>query len=242
MNIRAWKVFGGIALIAFATVASGQSGSSTPQKTQTAPKPPAASSPYDKALLTPSALIARAPAEFDVKFTTGDGEFVIHVTREWAPRGADRFYNLVRHHYFDGVAFFRVMHGFMAQFGFSPYPEINKVWENANIKDDPVKHSNTRGVVSYAALPTPNSRSTQLFISFGDNSGLDPQGFAPIGEVTSGMEVVDKIYSGYGEQPDQDQIGKHGKQYLEANFPKLTVIKTARLMPAVPAARPASKP
>jgi peptidyl-prolyl cis-trans isomerase A (cyclophilin A) len=166
---------------------------------------------------------------------------VIHVTRVWAPRGADRFYNLVKHHYFDGVAFFRVMHGFMAQFGFSPYPEINRVWENANIKDDPVKHSNTRGVVSYAALPTPNSRSTQLFISFANNSGLDSQGFAPIGEVTSGMEVVDKIYSGYGEQPDQDQIAKHGKQYLEANFPKLTIIKTARLMPAAPAAKPASQ-
>jgi peptidyl-prolyl cis-trans isomerase A (cyclophilin A) len=245
MNTRIYKAIAGLVLIAFATAVSGQ-GSSTAQKTQTAPKPPAASSPYDKALLTPSALVARAPEEFDVKFTTADGEFVVHVTRAWAPRGADRFYNLVKHRFFDGVSFNRVMHrpsyqsDFMAQFGLSPYPDVNRALGNANIKDDPVTQSNTRGRLTFATAG-PNTRSTQLFISFGNNSFLDSQGFAPIGEVTSGMDVVDKIYSGYVERPDPDQISAHGKAYIDANFPKLTIIQSARVLPAAPAAKPASQ-
>jgi peptidyl-prolyl cis-trans isomerase A (cyclophilin A) len=240
MDTRFSKILVGLALIAFATAASGQ-GSSTAQKTPAPAKPAASSSPYDKALLAPATLTAVAPAEFDVKFTTGDGEFVVHVTRAWAPRGADRFYNLVRHHYFDGAAFFRVIPGFMAQFGLSAYPEVNKAFETANIKDDPVKESNTRAKITFATAG-PNTRSNQLFINFGNNASLDAQGFAPFGVVTSGMEVVDKIYPGYKEQPDQDQITKHGKEYLEPNFPKLTIILSARLLPAAPAAaKPASQ-
>lgn len=240
MNIRVWKVFCGIALIAFATAVSGQ-GSSTAQKIQTARKPPAASSPYDKALLTPSALVARAPAEFDVKFNTTVGDFVVHVTRAWGPHGADRFYNLVKHHYYDGAGFYRVL-DFMAQFGFSAYPAVNMAWTSATIKDDPITHSNTRGMVTYASPGSANSRTTQLFISYKDNSYLDKMvGFEPFGEVTSGMDVVDKIYHGYGEQPDQDKVGMRGKEYLEKEFPKTTFVKTTTLI-VPPAAGAVSKP
>jgi len=211
-------------------MAAGAQSNSTAQKT---------AGSYDPALLHPAAMTAQAPAEYDVKFVTADGEFVVHVTRSWAPRGADRFYNLVKHHYFDGAAFFRVIHGFMAQFGLSAHPEVNKAFDapGANLRDDPVKQSNTRGRVTFA-MAGPNTRSNQLFINFGNNAQLDSQGFAPIGEVISGMEVVDKIYSGYGEQPDQGQITNHGSTYLSANFPKLTIIKSARLVPASAAGTP----
>jgi peptidyl-prolyl cis-trans isomerase A (cyclophilin A) len=201
--------------------------------------------PFDKTLLTPSALNAKAPAEFDVKFTTSAGDFVVHVTRAWAPLGADRFYNLVKHHFFDGAAFFRVIRTprpFMVQFGLSPYPEVNRAWSNAAIHDDPVKQSNKRGMISYAAQNDPNTRTTQVFINFGDNSNLDAIRFAPFGEVTSGMDVVDKLYSGYGEGapqgagPDQDKVTNQGRAYLEKNFPKLDTIKTAILTVPAPAA------
>ncbi len=223
-----------------ATVALAQGGASM-QKT------PAAAGSFDKALLTPSALNAKAPETFDVKFSTSAGDFTVHVTRAWAPLGADRFYNLVKHHYFDGVAFFRVLRSprpFMAQFGLSPFPEVNKAWENASIHDDPVKQSNKRGTITYAAQTSPNTRSTQVFINYGDNGFLDASRFAPFGEVTSGMDVVDKLYSGYGEGapqgagPDQDKVTNQGRAYLEKNFPKLDTIKTATLIVAAPAAIP----
>lgn len=225
--------------VAVTTFAKDQA---TPPKTGAAQRPvPGASGPFDKALLTPSALNAKAPEEFDVKFTTADGDFVIHVTRAWAPIGADRFYNLVKHHYFNGAAFFRVLTGFMAQFGLSAYGEVNGAWDKAAIRDDPVKKSNTRGMVTFATAG-PNTRTTQLFINYGNNSGLNAQGFAPFGEVTSGMDVVEKIYSGYGEQPDQGQITAHGKIYLEKNFPKLTIIKNTVIVPAAASpAKPATQ-
>jgi peptidyl-prolyl cis-trans isomerase A (cyclophilin A) len=202
----------------------------------------------DPGLLHPATLKAQAPAEYDAKFTTTKGDFVIHVTRAWAPLGADRFYNLVKHHFYDGVSFFRVHPGFMVQFGVSGDPKINAAWEEANIKDDPVRQSNKPGYITYAMTSAPNSRTTQLFISFGDNSFLDSKGFAPFGQVTSGMDVVQQIYSGYGEIPDMggqgpkpDLIASQGKAYLEKNFPKLDSIKTAVIVVA-PAAAPAEKP
>ena len=160
----------------FAGVATAQ----TPpaQKPGTATSHPAArpaGSTYDRALLNPALLKQQAPAEYDVKFITTKGDFTVHVTRDWAPIGADRFYNLVKHHYYDGVAFFRVIPGFMAQFGVSPYPVVAKAWDNAAIKDDLVKHGNTRGAITFAAESAPNTRTTQVFINFKNNAFLDSQ-------------------------------------------------------------------
>jgi len=182
-------------------------------------------------LMNPATMTARAPAVFFTKFVTTKGEVIIKVTRAWAPNGADRFYNLVRAGFFTDAAFFRVLSGFMAQFGISPTPEIARVWANANIIDDPVKSSNTRGMVTFAQSSARNSRSTQFFINYADNSRLDPDRFAPFGEVIQGMDVVDKFYSGYGEQPEQGLITAQGKAYLDKNFPRLDRILTAAVIP-----------
>jgi len=238
MKLRINGLVAAVMIMGAAGVVLAQGGAPA-KKTPPATKPPvAAAGPFDKALLTPSTLNAKAPDAFDVKFSTTAGDFVVHVTREWAPNGADRFYNLVKHHYFDGAAFFRVIQGFMAQFGLSAYSEVNAAMSNAPIKDDPVLKSNTRGMVTFAQTSQPNSRDTQLFINFANNTGLDGQRFAPIGEVTSGMESVDKIYNGYGESPDQGQITAHGKTYLEKQFPKLTTITSATLVTAAAAPKP----
>jgi peptidyl-prolyl cis-trans isomerase A (cyclophilin A) len=213
----------------------------------TSPKKPSAakSASFDPALLQPAALKAKAPAEYDVKFVTTAGEFTIKVTRAWSPNGADRFYNLVRHHFYDGAAFFRVLPGFMAQFGISAYPEVSKAWQNADIKDDPVVQSNHRGYITFA-MAGPNTRTTQVFINYGNNERLDRDGFSAFGQVTDGMDVVDKLYGGYGEGapdghgPDQGQIGNRGRAYLDQSFPKLDKIKTATIVPSDSAA-PASK-
>lgn len=220
------------------TTQSKPAGSQAKPAGSTAAKPAAASSTYDKALLTPAALKAQAPAEFDVKFVTTKGEFTVHVTRAWAPVGADRFYNLVKHRYFDGCAFFRVIPGFVAQFGISPYPVVAKAWDNAKIKDDPVVHHNTPGTVVYAAEQAKNTRTTQLFINFGDNTrNLDPQGFAPFGEVTgNGMDVVKQFYGGYGGDLDQEAITNGGAAYIKSKYPQMDSIKTATIVaPAAPA-------
>jgi peptidyl-prolyl cis-trans isomerase A (cyclophilin A) len=216
-------------------------------KPAAAAKAPAAKATrFDPALLQPATLRAKAPAEYEVKFVTTAGEFTIKVTRAWSPNGADRFYNLVRHHFFDGASFFRVLSGFMAQFGLSAYPEVSKAWEDANIKDDPVMQSNQRGFVTFAKASSPNSRSTQVFINFGNNGALDRDGFSPFGSVTDGMEVVDKLYSGYGEGapdgrgPSQDLIGNRGRAYLDKDFPKLDSIRSATLVPAATAPAPAA--
>jgi peptidyl-prolyl cis-trans isomerase A (cyclophilin A) len=198
----------------------------------TAPKTPAAAVGN---LLDPTTLKQAAPAVFRAKLTTTKGDVVIEVTRAWAPRGADRFYNLVRAGYFKDVYFFRVISGFMAQFGISGDPALAKVWQNANIPDDPVKEHNTRGRVTFATAG-PNTRSTQFFINFGNNSALDSQGFSPFGEVVEGMANVDKIYSGYGESPNQGAIQSQGNTYLKG-FPMLDRIISASIvaMPAAPA-------
>jgi cyclophilin family peptidyl-prolyl cis-trans isomerase len=238
MKLRMNGILTAAIIFAASTMVLAQGGGST-QKTVPVAKPPAtaAAGPFDKALLTPSALTAKSPEAFDVKFTTNAGEFVVHVTREWAPLGADRFYNMVKHHFLDGAAFFRVIPNFMAQFGLSPYPELNSAWSKATIKDDKVTQSNKRGAITFATAG-PNTRTTQLFINFKNNSGLDSQGFAPFGEVTSGMDVVDKINSAHGEQPDQGAITTGGKAYLEKNFPDLTIIKSAVVVPPIAAPKP----
>lgn len=195
-------------------------------------------------LTNPSSLKAKAPAEFDVKFTTTKGDFTVHVHRGWAPLGADRFYNLVKAGFFTNCAFFRVLktpRPFMAQFGISPNPAIAKAWLNANISDDRPIESNTRGRITFATAG-PNTRTTQLFINFGDNSFLDKQGFAPFGEVTEGMSVVDSINGEYGEQPDQGKIQSEGKAYLDRYFPHLDhIIKATVVAGAAPAAKSEDK-
>jgi peptidyl-prolyl cis-trans isomerase A (cyclophilin A) len=173
-----------------------------------------------------------APAMFRVNFDTSRGPVVIEVNRADAPIGADRFYNLVKAKVLDGARFFRVIPGFMAQFGIPADPAVTKVWDMP-IQDDPVKTSNARGTLTFAATSEPNSRSTQMFINFADNGRLDGQRFAPIGKVVSGMEFVDQIYSGYGDLPSQGQaqIEAQGNAWLDKQFPKLDYIKTATLVP-----------
>ncbi|HEX7526018.1 MAG TPA: peptidylprolyl isomerase [Gaiellaceae bacterium] len=182
-------------------------------------------------LLQPASLHAKAPAIYKVSFATTKGSFVVTVHRAWAPRGADRFYNLVQAHFFDGVTFFRVVKHFVVQFGISPDPKVSKAWETATIKDDPVKAQNTPGTITFADAG-PNTRSTQVFVNLTVNASLDTQGFAPFGRVTSGMSVVDKLYGGYGEQPahDQQQIATQGDAFLRKTFPKLDHIRTARIV------------
>jgi len=188
----------------------------------------AAANPNKAKLATPSQLNEKAPDTFKAKFDTSAGVFVIEVHREWAPLGADRFYNLVKNGFYDDIRFFRVLDGFMAQFGMSGDPDIQKVWGRTNFMDDPVKQSNKRGFVTFAKSSAPNSRSTQVFINFVDNTNLDAQGFAPFGQVVEGMDtVVDKLYSGYGRQnvPDQQKITTEGNAYLNRDYPKLDYIK-----------------
>lgn len=179
-----------------------------------------------------------SPANYKVLFTTSKGDFTVQVNRDWAPKGADRFYELVKSGFYDDARFFRVIRNprpFMAQFGINGDPGVNAKWTNANIEDDPVKEHNTRGKITFATAG-PNTRTTQLFINYADNSRLDAQGFSPFGEVVSGMEVVDQLYADYGEGqpsgmgPDQERIEKEGNAYLAKNFPNLDYIKTARVV------------
>jgi peptidyl-prolyl cis-trans isomerase A (cyclophilin A) len=169
-----------------------------------------------------------APATFRVNFDTSRGPFVVEVIREQAPNGADRFYSLVKSKYFDGTRFYRVVPKFMVQWGGAADPSDTKKWD-VPIQDDPVKTTNARGTITFAASSQPNSRTTHLFINFVDNDRLDAMGFAPIGKVVSGMENVDQIYSGDGENPDQMQIREEGNAYLTKAFPNLDYIKTARI-------------
>jgi len=186
------------------------------------------------ALLHPAALHAKAPATYGVKFTTTKGTFVVTVHRSWAPRGADRFYNLVRARFYDGNELFRVMKGFVVQFGISGFPSVSTAWQNANIADDPVKASNTVGTITYADAG-PNTRTTQVFINLGNNAAnLDHLGFAPFGRVTTGMAVVNKLYGGYDDQPTQlqGQIASQGNAFLKKRFPKLDSVLRARIVQA----------
>lgn len=182
-------------------------------------------------LMNPASLRAKAPDVFKAEFTTTKGNFVVEVHRDWAPLGADRFYNLVRNGFFTDAGFFRVVPNFMVQFGLSANPAVNKAWMNSEFRDDPVKESNKRSYITFAKTGAPNSRSTQLFINFKDNAFLDSQGFAPFGMVVEGMDVVDKINPAYGERPDQGRITAEGKAYLDKNFPQLDRITAAKVTP-----------
>jgi len=194
--------------------------------------------PADSPLLAPSsaAMTATAPDSYRARFETTAGDFVVEVRRELSPNGADRFYNLVRNGYYDGVRFFRVIDGFMAQFGMHGDPQVTAAWRAAPIQDDPVVASNRRGMVTFAMTGQPNSRTTQVFVNYRDNANLDAMGFAPFGEVVEGMDVVDQLYSGYGEGapngsgPSQAQIQAQGNRYLEAEFPQLDYIERATIV------------
>ena len=184
----------------------------------------------------PSALKEQAPATYKANLDTSKGPVVIEVRREWAPNGADRFYNLVKNGFYDDARFFRVISGFMVQFGINADPKISAQWRVANIPDDPVKQSNKRGYITFATAG-PNTRTTQVFINFGDNAALDRQGFAPFGQVTTGMNVVDMLYSGYGEGapngrgPGQGRVQNEGNAYLTKDFPSLDFVKKATIAP-----------
>lgn len=188
--------------------------------------------------MNPASLRAKAPEVFRAKFTTTKGDFVVEVNRSWAPRGADRFYNLVANGFFTDASFFRIVSGFIAQFGIPAKPSVAAVWQRANIADDPVKQSNRKGTLVFATAG-PGTRTTQLFINLNNNPGLDAQGFSPFGKVVEGMEVVLGLYSGYGESPDQGLVQSQGKAYLDKKFPKLDSIKSATIVTDAPAQPPA---
>lgn len=186
-------------------------------------------------LKDPAALKETAPDVYRARFETSAGPFVVEVHRDWAPHGADRFYNLVKNGFYNDARFFRVISGFMVQFGISGDPQVSAVWRSAMLPRDPVKQSNRRGYITYAMGASPDTRTTQVFINFGDNTNLDSMGFAPFGRVVSGMDVVDKIYSEYGEGaprgrgPEQGRIQMEGNAYLKKEFPRLDYIKTATI-------------
>jgi len=187
--------------------------------------------------LDPALATERAPDVFRARFATSNGSFVIEVHRDWAPNGADRFYNLVKMGVYDDSRFFRAISGFMVQFGIPGDPQVAAKWREATIPDDPPKQSNLRGYVSFAQTGSPNSRTTQVFVDYGDNSRLDASNFAPFGKVVDGMDVVTTLYKGYGEGPpggvgpNQDRIQSEGNAYLDAEFPKLDRLTTATVVP-----------
>jgi len=202
-----------------------------PQGQSTAPAQKA-----DASAIVPENATATAPETFRVRFDTTKGPFVVEVIREWAPNGADRFYNLVKLGYFTDVAFFRIVSGFMAQFGIHGDPAIAAKWKKATILDDPVKQSNQRGFITYAASRAQNSRTTQMFINYTNNARLDNMRFAPFGRVIQGMDVVDILHADYGDGaprgrgPNQARIESQGNQYLREAFPLLDYIKSATLV------------
>ncbi|HEY4013876.1 MAG TPA: peptidylprolyl isomerase [Polyangiaceae bacterium] len=205
-----------------------------PSADAAAPLPPAVH--HAPSELDPSLATAEAPEVFLVDFTTTQGDFVVEAHRSWAPRGADRFYNLVKLGFFDDMRFFRAIPDFMVQFGIAGDPEVAAKWREATLADDPVTQSNLRGFMSFAQTGQPNSRTTQVFICFANHPSLDASGFAPFAKVTRGMDVVDNLYKGYGEGaphgrgPDQTRIQTEGNAYLDRDFPKLDRILSSRIV------------
>jgi peptidyl-prolyl cis-trans isomerase A (cyclophilin A) len=215
-----------------------------PAFSQTSPTSPAkpkapvttahTATPYDRTLLKPTLLKETAPATYQVKFVTTRGEFTVTVHREWAPNGADRFYNLVKHHYYDGARLYRVIPNFVAQFGINPNPAVNAAWAKATFKDDPVIQKNYRGTLTFAKTANPDSRTVEVFFNMKDNFGLDSQGFAPFAQVDEkGMNIVEMFYDQYpdpaggGEQPGME---KGGEKYIASKFPKLDIIQSATIV------------
>jgi len=217
-----------------ADTASGAAPAGEPAAVADEPAPvaaaetPPASDPGTMPLLDPDHpdVNRQAPGQYRVAFETTKGRFVVEVHREWAPLGADRFYNLVQAGYYGENRFFRVLEGFIVQFGMNGDPAVNEAWDTAAIADDPMGEMNTRGRLTFATSGA-NSRTTQLFINLGDNLNLDNQGFTPFGEVIEGMDVVDSLHSGYGQTPDQGMIGAQGTPYLEREFPLLDYVEVA---------------
>ncbi|MDE2312716.1 MAG: peptidylprolyl isomerase [Elusimicrobia bacterium] len=236
------KIVAAVSLFAAASLAlcacqgpnAGQSNAaSAPAQGQAQSAATTPSSGQNPALTNPALADAQAPQTYRARFSTTKGDFVIEVHRDWAPHGADRFYNLVKIGYFNGDAFFRVVKGFMVQFGINGAPAVNAAWRQAAIPDDPsVGRSNSMGMVTFATAG-PNTRTTQIFINYGNNSFLDSQGFTPFGQVVEGMDVVESLYSGYGDGPpsgrgpDQGQLQGAGNSYLKSDFPNLDYVKTA---------------
>jgi peptidyl-prolyl cis-trans isomerase A (cyclophilin A) len=232
-----------LASVTLLVVACG-SGPSAPPVTPTEPPsaPLASAGPsvapvhHTAAELDPALATQRAPDVFRARFATSNGAFVIEVHRDWAPNGADRFYNLVKLGVFDDSRFFRAIAGFMVQFGIPGNPEVAAKWREANIPDDPAKQSNLRGYVAFAQTGRPNSRTTQVFVDYGDNTSLDASNFAPFGKVVDGMDVVSTLYKGYGEGapggagPSQDRIQSEGNAYLDAEFPRLDRLLRAEVV------------
>ena len=220
-----------IALI-FAAAACGEKAPAPEAKTPSAAPAaaPVPAAPPSEALLHPqyAKFTAQSPDSFAVHVVTSRGAFDLTVHRSWSPLGADRLYYLFSNGYYDGIRFFRVVPGFMAQFGMSGDTAVERVWKDLNLRDEPVTHSNKRGTLTFADAG-PDTRSAQLFINFADNAPLDKSGFTPVGAVTNGMPVVDSIYSGYGESPDQTRINMEGNAYLAREFPKLDYIVTAHV-------------
>jgi peptidyl-prolyl cis-trans isomerase A (cyclophilin A) len=217
---------------------TGESAEQTAQKAVSVPaKPPAptTTTPEEKmpdtpevnaVLLDPSLATEEAPATYRARFETSAGNFVVECHRDWAPKGADRFYNLVKAGLFNDVRFFRVIPNFMVQFGINGDPKVSAKWKTANIQDDPVTQPNDRGYITFATSGS-NSRTSQVFINFKSNRGLDGQGFAPFGQVVEGMDSVDAIHSGHRERPNQGLIQSRGNEYLNEDFPELDYITTA---------------
>lgn len=197
-----------------------------------------AGGPLHPALLDPKLANEEAPARFRARFETTRGVFVVEVERAWSPQGADRFHHLVRYGFFDGASFFRVVSGFVVQFGLSGSSRVNGAWSGATIPDDPAKESNRKGTIAFARTDAPGSRTTQVFVNLSDNTRLDAMGFTPFGRVVEGMDVVEKLYDGYGEMaprgkgPDSQAIASLGDAYLKRDFPKLDAIERATLVEA----------
>ena len=187
------------------------------------------------ALMNPKLAEKEAPKKFKIEFETTQGKVVVESTRAWAPKGVDRLYNLVQNGYFKDVAFFRVLTGFVAQFGIHGDPKISKIWKKAPIKDDPVKESNTEGMLTFATAGA-NTRTTQMFFNLANNKRLDAMSFAPIGKIVTGLDVIKKLHAGYGEGspmgrgPAQGKLQDEGNAYLKKSFPKLDYIKSAKIV------------
>jgi peptidyl-prolyl cis-trans isomerase A (cyclophilin A) len=233
------------ALLALAVPAFPQTSTTPAAKPKTSTSTTHTASPYDRMLLKPSLLKETAPATFQVKFVTTRGEFTVTVHRDWAPNGVDRFYNLVKHHYYDGARIYRVIPNFVAQFGISAYPPVNAAWAKATIKDDPVIQKNYRGTLTFAKTANPDSRTTEVFINFKDNTGLDSQGFAPFAVIDEkGINVAEMFYDQYPDPAsagEQAGMEKGGEKYIASKYPKLDVIQSATIVGApAPAAKPAT--
>ncbi|MBM4183462.1 MAG: peptidylprolyl isomerase [Gemmatimonadetes bacterium] len=247
MRSRVQRFGLGLAIV-LASACGGESGEAPPpaESTPAASEPAAAqeASPSTSSTPAPSGAPAapsapatlEVPASYRIQFETSKGNFVVQVDRSSAPNGADRFFRLVTEGFYDDVRFFRVLSGFMAQFGINGDPEVTARWRAQPIQDDPVVGSNSRGTITFAKTNQANSRTSQVFINLVDNANLDGMGFAPFGRVVEGMDVVDQLYAGYGEGapqgngPAQGQIVSQGNAYLTQSFPLLDHVVRARVV------------